>query len=229
MSKELEYLKRFSAAVSDKYVKAGVWARDGYAYATNGHIAARIPLEKLSSTESIDFDASDRPPLTQVYKPFNAPTVSVRADDFPLTHDELKALTPQKCLYCKGTNVVPTTRCEDCNGTGERLCDMGHYHDCHSCCGQGKFYVEASDPSKTVMDICPECSGKGVTFNSSGNIRRSIQVHSAQFAPKYWHIIADGIREFANGEALMKEDPKYAYAFSFTLGDFEVVAMGMNI
>lgn len=44
-----------------------------------------------------------------------------------------------ECPICKGTQKES---CEECDGTGERECDMGHDHECDGCGGEGDWPCE---------------------------------------------------------------------------------------
>ena len=65
----------------------------------------------------------------------------------------------KSCDYCEGTGVEHRKDCLDCEGQGELECDLGHFHTCTSCDGEG--YSDAS-PGDEGVDVCAcaECRGK---------------------------------------------------------------------
>ena len=75
-----------------------------------------------------------------------------------LCEDSLKSAPP--CVECDGTGSVDFVDCWDCDGQGEIECDLGHFHSCKKCFGQGTR--EAPDGFEDPhLEECGDCRGSG--------------------------------------------------------------------
>lgn len=132
----------------------------GHTYATNGHIAVRVPggepdpeqrlpehvreaVLKMFATEYTDFE-----PLPQI----PAPTT---------------------CPDCNGAGTVEEAECDDCNGAGE-FAHGSHEYECKECDGTG-----------TVRDV--ECNNRDCR---GGELFQPMRVGAAFFDVRYLHRIA---------------------------------------
>lgn len=118
---------------------------DGYAFASDGAIAAWLPSEP--------FDSKFRPGRDKVIKLFR--------DDL-----EFSPLEPLPlCLTCNGTGIEIIEECEECAGTGEvdHECDCDlcteEYDDCPECEGKGKFTGE------DAKSDCSECRERAIEIH----------------------------------------------------------------
>lgn len=112
-----------------------------FTYATDGRIAVRVP--RLPDVGEIEKPVGVERLFREGYKP-TAP-----AHEIPeLTFRDLE------CKMCEGNGKI--RKCYDCDGEGERECDMGHTHKCDTCDGDGGF---ASDSEKG--EPCFKCGGTG--------------------------------------------------------------------
>ena len=108
----LDDLKRFCADADDsrEYLRQP-WTRDGYTWATEGHIIIRVPAiaDIPDNKGAVDADGLfSRQPDAKEW--LAVPTV--------------KAPKPAKC--------------DDCYGSGLHECNCGHEHTCGVCNGTGK-------------------------------------------------------------------------------------------
>ena len=111
-----------------------------WTYTTTGHIAVRIP--ECGGGRDVGFTDTI---VERIDRWLETPDLEFRAVDLPP-----EPAWP-KCLACGGTGRA--TRCHECNGEGERECDMGHLHDCDECQGSGQL---AGDEAQ-----CVACKGLG--------------------------------------------------------------------
>ena len=105
-------LKQFCADREDPrpYLRQP-WTRDGYTWATNGHIIIRVPVidgipDCPNSRDGVLLFSQQKEPIDWIPVP---------------------AVEPTK-----------TEDCENCDGTGTHECSCGTEHDCGECDGMGK-------------------------------------------------------------------------------------------
>lgn len=121
-------LARFCANVGDLREQLMTPFRTKYGITrTNGHILIATPEELLTTDAVVDarFIESVETYLDGVasgsYAPFTMP------DD------------PPHCPRCQGKGVLDKLEmCKKCNGGGDVVCDLGHYHNCEGCLGSGE-------------------------------------------------------------------------------------------
>jgi hypothetical protein len=143
------------------------WIKDGYLYATNGHVAVRTPMPLMNST-------GDFPP---------ASTLNWNASDYLDEAIELSEPGPlldrSKCKACDGKGNVDKKVCTSCEG-GEIECNLGHYHECEECNGDG--VITSGGP-------CYECDSTGLEkqqfFGVQLRYNIFIKDDNARFLKKY--------------------------------------------
>ena len=127
----------------------------GWTYATNGYVAIRVPaMEGFAARESVHTkDAIDK-------------LVALEPEQW---HDLVLPPAPEwpLCNACGGSGH--STRCLECDGEGERECDLGHMHDCDACGGDGfqgggtescyRCFGAGRDKSAALLDECRVCVG----------------------------------------------------------------------
>lgn len=132
-----DILQKFCA---DKPRIHAPWSRDGYTYATNGHVVIRVPeVDGISQSQ-------EAPSLKPVLKYFDIdPDIW-----YPLK--KVKMPKPDVCGSCNGRGR--DVACPECEGIGIVSWD-GTYHTykdtCKLCEGRG------------AVEICPECYGEEKT------------------------------------------------------------------
>lgn len=120
----------------------------GFTYASNGHIAIRVPgrltdIDQMANVPSIVgmFEAVEG----RDYRPFEL----VTAEDAKLS----------RCETCNGWRYV--INCDVCEGGGRHTCSddaCGCEHDCGACDGRGVFHARANEASAYR---CEDCFGTG--------------------------------------------------------------------
>lgn len=137
-----EILKSFCATINDsrEYLRAP-FVNKGFIYATNGHIAVRIPD---NGTIQENKDAPKN-----IHNYFQS-----GISDFI----EIPALPEKtKCVRCCGTgNRIFKNKCDKCDGKGE-FYHGSHYYDCAECDGSGE--VRSGEPKADIP--CEYCDGSG--------------------------------------------------------------------
>lgn len=144
-----------------------------FTYATNMHIAIRIPAADghvfechSNLTESMVTKLDEYMSLDGVeLGPLNLPPEPAWAT----------------CPRCHGTGKC--RRCGECNGEGELECDLGHMHRCEDCNGRGQVEGE--------RDPCMECEGSGRDYNGTPVLERSVLIGAVHFDWRYLSMIAD--------------------------------------
>lgn len=136
-----DFLNRFVAGRDEPraYLRAP-FSRDGWIYATNGHIAVRVP-----KVEGIDAPESDKPAnIANLFE-------KSKRDNFT----ELPKLpAAEKCPVCNGSCIG--YKCPECDGKGDF--DKGsHNHSCKECGGSG----QVDDGYDADKEPCVECDGDG--------------------------------------------------------------------
>lgn len=118
-----------------------------FTYATNGHIAIRVPgvvaLPNEKAPASIEGMFADAD--TRAFRPFDL-----------VTAPPAKRV---RCERCRGAGYV--TSCETCDGEGLHTCNddsCGCEHECGACKGMG---AHAAIKDEDGAEICDECDGAG--------------------------------------------------------------------
>lgn len=131
--------------------------RGNYTYATNSHIAARVP--KIDGFEPIPDDK-----LKKLEELFDG---NSRDDFVELT----KLPHPEKCTSCNGSGVG--YKCPSCDGEGD-FEHEGHEYDCKECGGSG----EVDDGDDAHKQPCWKCDG-------SGHAAQPVKVGAGHFDRRY--------------------------------------------
>ncbi len=126
-----------------------------FTYATNGHIAIRVPgrlieVDQFKNVPSIVgmFEAVE----TRPYRQFEI----VTAEDAKL----------DRCEVCKGRRYV--IDCETCEGTGAHFCSHESCrceHQCGACDGHGAIFAKATESG---AHLCFDCDGTGKEIDKRG-------------------------------------------------------------
>jgi hypothetical protein len=112
-----------------------------FIYATNGHVAIRIPDDGTIQAEDIEKVKS----IGNYFSDVNGKYVAI---------PELPAA--ESCSHCYGTGKgKPKTECDECDGDGE-FRHGSHYYECKECDGEGS--IEADEG---VGENCEYCNGTG--------------------------------------------------------------------
>ena len=157
----LELLKKFVSKNDPREYMRSPFNRGEWTYATNGHIAVRVP--KIDGIATL---AENH--IHQLESLFQ----SASGNDFIA----LPTLPPpEKCQMCDGTGAA--YECPECDGEGEF--EYGtHTYRCKECDGHGQ--VEYGGKSKVA---CRHCGGTGVTRY------KPIQVGGSHFDLFYLYLI----------------------------------------
>lgn len=91
------------------------FAFNGWKYAIDGRICVRILTDEPDDSN----------------KPYERPDASALFKDF-----NVDGLEPFEIPKLDGVEI---TECEDCDGDGSAICDMGHEHECPECGGDGHY------------------------------------------------------------------------------------------
>lgn len=171
-------ITRFCATDSYRPWMNSPLRRDGFLYATNGHIAVRMQDDGAVYAGEHDdgkvvialFAKCEALEYTWVAVP------KVEADKI--------------CTHCGGTGK--TSACPDCDGAGEF--DYGHHtYDCQECGGTGA--VPPIRGAKT--NICEGCCGTGIHWHDGADVAH------AHYAKRYLRLIAD---QFPGAEIGVPQD-----------------------
>ena len=174
-------LQRYSANDSDcrehlrKPWRAGEWV-----YATNGHLAVRVPAASFP-----DAQENAKAPTT-IGDLFARAFDSKAPSDFRLMPD-LQPL--KKCGWCKGKGRMHSIKCPDCDDDGEFM--HGHHtYTCQECehdpAGPGRLECSPGDEGANET-ACSACYGLG--YQSRDNGRTNIG--DAHYSTVYLHMLAE--------------------------------------
>lgn len=154
-------LRKFCAVNDIRLYLLNPIRRDGYLYATNGHIAVCIP-----DNPEINASADEtRPDFSFIHK------AMAEISDFGTVVAELPP--PVKCPACGGSGY--SVKCDDCDGEG--TFDHGlHEYECKNCDGDGTF-PGAKDEKGAVT--CHHCDGTG------HDPFQTVRVGNSPFARRY--------------------------------------------
>ena len=159
-------LQRFCASELDlrTYLRTP-WLFGEWVYATNGHMAVRVP-------------AADRPDITVT--PEKAPNAAVLFErafecDGGFLPMPVVPAAP-KCMECDGTGKVRAIKCPDCEDGDFR---RGSYtYECQNCLGSpaGAGWQHLPDEDfgpqpHEVQRMCHECDGHGVLMHMGKPVR----------------------------------------------------------
>ncbi len=138
----IELLKRFAANGSDprEYMRAP-FSRGEWTYATNGHIAVRVP--KIDGVEILP--EKHIPRIEGLFKSSSDAFI-----DMPILPQ------PENCQMCNGTGIAH--ECPDCDGDGEFEHGL-HTYKCKECDGSGQVTAGYEDYNEMP---CRRCAGTGV-------------------------------------------------------------------
>lgn len=138
-------LQKFCEVSSIRALSAPFY-KDGYTYASNGHIAVRTPGKHAEENEAAPY--------------INRPDLWQHTDVLEWT--DLPDFEPKwdSCYRCESTGK--SDRCEECDGEGEVEfeTDFNTYQvECKSCSGDGYMSARERNTDKT----CTLCNGSGRT------------------------------------------------------------------
>jgi hypothetical protein len=125
----LDELKKFCGNNDVRQYLNAPFSLGEWTYASDGHIAARIP--RVDSVPEVELPKNMDKSLPELFtKEFSnwvpVPAVTIRPDEY----------------------------CYVCDGTGERECNMGHIHECDSCDGTGEQSGYTMDHKTMIGDTC---------------------------------------------------------------------------
>ena len=107
----LDELNKFCADADDLRGLHQPWTRDGYTWASDVHIAVRVPaIADVPDNESA-------PSTTKLF-----------AETAP----------PGEWVAVPAVKAPELDECDDCYGGGQHECHCGHEHECGTCNGSGK-------------------------------------------------------------------------------------------
>ena len=158
----LEILKKFVSQNDPREYMRGPFNRGEWTYATNGHIAVRVP--------KIDGIAT----LAEKHIPkLEGPFKRTHSDNAFVALPPLPPL--EKCRFCNGTGVA--YECEECDGDGE-FEHGSHTYACKECDGRGQVTYSGG-----IEAACWRCGGSGAKRIVP------IQVGGSHFDLFYLHLI----------------------------------------
>ena len=171
--------------------------RDGYVYATNGHICVRQRGAKCDPPDG------ETPPVEGL------DWTREHYAEAPLVIDP--ALLPEPppdvaCRQCSGTGKQ--VRCKECDGSGIVICDYDYDHDCPECKGKGVFAAKADDPK---AESCNSCYG---TVKADPDYRPCLWPGVAAVSKRYVRLL---IRH--GGKLYPRVDGRLTHPLYLTVGD----------
>ena len=173
----LELLKKFVSQNDPREYMRSPFNRGEWTYATNWHIAVRVP--KIDGIATLA--EKHIPELEGLFK-------RTRSDNAFVALPPLPPL--EKCLMCNGTGTA--YECPDCDGEGEF--EHGtHSYCCKECNGSGQVEYGSTDVS-----ACWHCGGTGVARY------KPVKVGGSHFDLFYLHLIKGlPVAKFAPGAGRM--------------------------
>ncbi|MRR49342.1 MAG: hypothetical protein EG825_00255 [Rhodocyclaceae bacterium] len=144
--------------------------RGEFIYATNGHVAVRVPASNGIASTVCDDKIKDMQSLFD----------KARSDVFLPTFPELPEAN--KCAVCNGSGIVYP--CPSCDGEGEFEYKW-HDYECKECGGYG----QVDDGDEDQKETCEYCAG-------SGHAQQPVKVKDFIFDRRYLSKIKDlpGVR-----------------------------------
>jgi hypothetical protein len=124
-----EILRACCAEESTRFCIDNPFVQGDYVVATNGHIAARLPVGKCDWLETLHSNGEKVPPIMSL----------------PWDGKQMPAI-PLPCVPEK----TPMEPCQFCGGGLMCVCECGHEHTCGECDGKGVMPVPEG-----VIDIGP--------------------------------------------------------------------------
>ena len=157
----LELLKKFVSQNDPREYMHSPFNRGEWTYATNGHIAVRVP--KIDGVEALP--KKHIPNLEDLFQ-------SAGGNEFIV----LPWMPPlEECQLCSGTGIA--YECEECDGDGEF--EYGsHTYKCKECDGHGQVGYSGG-----IDTACRHCGGTGMTRY------KPMQVGGSHFDLFYLHLI----------------------------------------
>ena len=157
----LELLKKFVSQNDPREYMRAPFSRGEWTYATNGHIAVRVP--KIDGIATLA-----EKHIHQLESLFQ----SASGNDFIA----LPTLPPpEKCQMCDGTGAA--YECPECDGEGEF--EYGtHTYWCKECDGHGQV-----EYGSTGLSVCRHCDGTGAKRDAP------TKVGGSHFDPFYLYLI----------------------------------------
>lgn len=162
----IEQLQKFCAKGEFRSFMLKPWLHGDYAFATNGHIALRVPADGfLSVVAGGNGSEPNVSKLVDKAKAFYLPMMSIP-----------ELVPPEVCEHCAGTGTAYD--CDPCDGEGW-FDHHGKEYECKWCNGAGQHQNGEGDPS-----YCWHCDGIGE--------KRYIQVAvgNSHFDRRYLALIA---------------------------------------
>ena len=127
MKNEINYLEILKTFCADeeygRYVMTRPFNRDGFATATNGHIAAFVPNDLCEVEENLMAPKAVSIIPKDISGNWTVAVASLRTD----------SLDTDLAAY----RAYLGSRCRHCNGEGEHHCKCGDEHECFACDGSG--------------------------------------------------------------------------------------------
>ena len=154
-----------------RYDLATPFPAEGFAYATDGRIAVRMPLASLAPEAAalvVVGEKGRRPKVQDLWA--TRPAEAFEAEPVAIP-EPLPA--PGPCGECGGKGEVEARDCEECDGSGEVTCDYDCEHDCPDCDGSGE----------TEGGTCPECHGDGLSRDFMGIAVEGVGLNLAYLRP----------------------------------------------
>ena len=130
-------------------------ANDGFLWATNGHMAVRIPYDGAECTLELCEDLSILPEMKRYFS--IVPWLGGKFQPIQETIEE------RKCMQCDDKGLMPeivSGTCSDCDGEGNFYHGV-HSYECKECNGTGITYKATIETVK-----CDNCSGTGVIHST---------------------------------------------------------------
>lgn len=153
----------------------------GYLYATNGHIAVRIPDDPAVQ--------ADHPPFPSLLELFGRTTKDSDWQAAPC----INPTDYRHCDECLGTGSVRSCDCCDGQGQFER---RGYWHECEPCNASGTVSAE---PEAAGARSCPVCLGSGIHHHDG------VDIGCAHYAARYLWLIGT---HFLGAEIAPRPFPK---------------------
>lgn len=141
-------INKFCSTDKSRIYLTNPWEMNGFAYATDGHLAIRIPCGLVSIpgiTEEAEKYLSGVPGLIDSAKLDAKHWIKL-----------LKLPEQPLCKKCNGTTKAPKeTECPECEGTGEAIAENDYHEyevECKTCDGDGEVLGDG---------VCKMCRGNG--------------------------------------------------------------------
>jgi hypothetical protein len=125
-----EILRACCAEESTRFCIDNPFVQGDYVVATNGHIAARLPVGKCDWLETLHSNGEKVPPIMSL----------------PWDGKQMPAIPLPRV-----PEVPPMVKCDRCDGYKTHSCDCGHSHKCGDCGGKG--VVPASERAINAGDV----------------------------------------------------------------------------